>query len=300
MGRKARVNFRARISLRRLQTRLHSQPVHDWPPHLLVAWKILTSELRLPDRKARSVILNSVSASHRCVAAQNEQLHEIARIRAQRRIRTACIRIPNCINRAPASLRRRLNLATLPLIEESINLEILESILETSRAIFESSDDEPARAAFESLKGVHFSALSASLRDGVQKAIADFKANTNQQRTAAHLFIAMGAALNTVSTSKASTQISNHIVRYLVNLAAIWRQAGLKLTVAHEYLHLDPSTYRSRFHQFAELVLGSMMEPRERVDGSSRDNKPWIEASMRSEKYKWLVSYEHMRCALRR
>ena len=126
MGRKARVNFRARISLSGLQIRIRSQPARDWPPYLFFAWEILSSELGLSDTKARSVILESVLEAQRCVAAQNERLSDIARIRTHRRTRTACSRIPNCIKRGPKALRRDLNQALLPLIEESIDVEVLE------------------------------------------------------------------------------------------------------------------------------------------------------------------------------
>jgi hypothetical protein len=116
-------------------------------------------------------------------------------------------------------------------------------------------------------------------------------------------------ALGGAEKPKASYQISDHVIRYLGDLAKIWRQAGLKLTVAHDYLHLDPSTYRASIHQFAELVLTSLMggdlsthsgDLRAAGIVGSRCVKPWIEAAMGGQKYKWIVSYEHLRSALRR
>jgi hypothetical protein len=166
VGRIARVNFRARIPLSGLQIRIRSQPARDWPRYLFIAWEILTAEMGLSDTKARSTILKSVSAAHRCVTAQNDHLSDIARSQAQKRIRIACSRIPNCINRAPAALRQRINQAILPLIKEPIDFEALEFIFETVRKIFEPfQDDKPLRAALGSLKKVHLSTLSTTSQD---------------------------------------------------------------------------------------------------------------------------------------
>ena len=195
MGRKARVNFRARISLSGLRIRIRSQPARNWPPYLFFAWETLSSELGLSDRKARFVILELVLEARRCVTGQNKRLADIARIRTYRRIRTACSRIPKCIKRGPKALSRDLNQALLPLTKKRIDVEVLESILETARRTFEAfPDSEPSRAALESLKGVHFSGLPATSQDNVRKAVARFKAAKNANRTAEHLFIAIGAA----------------------------------------------------------------------------------------------------------
>jgi hypothetical protein len=229
-------------------------------------------------------------------------------------MRSACTRISKCIKRAPAIIRRRLDQELLPLNEKSVDLEIMEAFFETARRIFaEFSDDEPSasRTALQSLKGMHFSGLSDACRDKVAKVFAANQAKTKDKHhhTAARLFTEVAKALGGAEMPKASFQIGDHLKRYLEDLADIWRQAGLKLTVGHDYLHLDPSTYRSRFHQFAELVLTSLMGRNfsahfgdRRAAGvvDSRGVKPWIEASMRGKKYKWVVSYEHLRNALRR
>jgi hypothetical protein len=316
MGRKAHVNFRARISLSGLQILIRSQPARDWPPYLFFAWEILSTKPDLTDIKARSIILESVLEARRCVAAQNGRLSDIARVRTHRRIRTACSRIPKCIKRGPKALRRDLNRAILPLIEESIDIEVLESILETARRTFEAfPGSEPSRAALESLKGVHFSGLSATSQDNVRKAVARFKAAKNANRTAEHLFIAIGAALTSDNGARTSTQISNLIVSYVIKLAAIWRRAELKPSRARRYLDLNPTIYSSKFHQFAELVLLAMTGHREGHSGKARRHnadtgapnpamsngiRPWIKASRKGEKYKWLVSDNHLKGAFGR
>lgn len=306
MDRRARVNFRARILLAGLQIRIRSQPVHKWPPYLFAAWELLSSELGLLDIRARTVILKAVAAGQRCVIAQNELLSDIARIRTRRRLQTACSRIPKCIKRGPAALRQNLSQAILPLLEEAIDLEVLETILETARKTFEAfPDNEPSCAALKSLKGVHFSGLPATAQDKVQKAIADFKATKSANCTAAHLFVAIGAALECEKAAQKSTQIGDLIVLYVAELAVIW--PGKKMpSRARRYLDLNPTIYSSRFHQFAELVLLAMTRSSPRHNdhtgapgpAMAHGIRPWIEASRKGEKYKWLVGDNHLKRAL--
>jgi hypothetical protein len=314
MGRKARINFRERISLSGLQIRIRSQPARDWPSYLFFAWEILSSKPELTDVIARSIILESVLEARQCVAAQSDRLSDIARIRIRTRTRTACSRIPKCIKRGPKALRRHLNQAILPLIEESIDAEVLEFILETARKTFEAfPDNEPSCAALNSLKGVHFSGLPTTTQDKVRKAIVGFKTAKNAIRTAEHLFIAIGEALKSENGAKTSTQIGHLIVSYVAKLAAIWRRADLEPTRARRYLDLNPTIYSSKFHEFAELVLLAMTGPRAGYCGKSRPHnaitgardpamsngtRPWIEASRKGEKYKWLVSDNHLKRAL--
>src|SRR5271169_3541612 len=87
MGRKASVDFRARRSLPQLLLRLRSKPNGEWPPPLSDAWQILNSDLKLPHVKALPVILESVSAAHQCLKAQNQQLRDLEEIEAAARIR---------------------------------------------------------------------------------------------------------------------------------------------------------------------------------------------------------------------
>ena len=213
MGRKARFNFRARSSLSQLQIRIRSQSVQDWPPYAFFAWEMLNTELGLPDIQARSVILESVLAARRCVTAQNERLSDIARVRTLRQLQTACSRISKCIKRSPAALRRNLNQALLPLLEETIDLEVLASILETARKTFEAfPHNEPSCAALQSLKGVHFSVLSVDLQDKVLGAIVRFNTAENTDRTTTHLFLAIGAAIKSENAAKTSSQIGDLMV----------------------------------------------------------------------------------------
>lgn len=316
MRRTARINFRSRSPLSGIQIRILSQSVREWPPLLLAAWEILGSELGLPDVKARSIILESILAARQCATAQNELLCDIERFRTQRRLQTACSRIPKCIKRGPAALRRNLNQALLTLLEETIDLEVLESILETARKIFEAfPDNEPSCAALKTLKGVHFSGLPTTAQEKAREAIAHFKLAKTENRTAVHLFIAIGAAIKSAHTAKTSTQIGNITVCYVAELAAIWRRAKLKQlkpSRARRYLDLNPTIYSSRFHQFAELVLLAMTRATAGHSGKSSKNnvenapdpdmprglRPWFEASRKGERYQWLVSDNHLKRAI--
>jgi hypothetical protein len=202
------------------------------------------------------------------------------------------------------------------LLEETIDLEVLESILETARKIFEAfPDNEPSCAALNTTKGVHFSGLPTTAQEKAREAIALFKLAKNEPRTAGHLFISIGAALKSANTAKTSTKIGDLIVHYVAKLAAIWRRAELKQlkpSRARRYLDLNPTIYSSRFHQFAELVLLAMTRPPASHSSKSSKNivenapdpdmprgfRPWIEALRKGEKYRCLVGDNHLKRAL--
>jgi hypothetical protein len=316
MGAKARVNFRSRISLAQLHERIRAQLISSWPLDLANAGRLLTSELEVSYATARLIVLKSTSAARVCVAAQNQQLRENERARTQKRLQNSCKRVVNCIKRGPTAVRRRLDFKLPPLIKKPVDLEVLESVFETARKIFKiSRNDAASKTAFRSLQGLYFSTLSAAAQGEVADALAAFKAKGEDHRhTASRLFAIIAETIGGKKNSKTSRQVGHHIKRYLEKLVTIWLQAGLKPTIGHDYLHLYPTAYRSQFHEFAELVLLSNMRPSEVSDGRrahgadrdgpnivvSRTAKPWIEASLRGKKYKWIVSYEHLRSVLRR
>jgi len=213
------------------------------------------------------------------------------------KILSACLRVTKCVNRAPAALRRRLGKEILSTIDTNlIDLEVLESILSVTRSTFEQFPDlEPAEAGLDSLKGAHFSAIPATWQSKAERAVAEFKAAAGK-RSVADLFAGLAAALNCGKVARPTAQIGEDITQYVVEIAEIWRKVGLEPSVAHDYLHQDPSTYRSRFHQFVELIITWAMGFHR---GKRHDVKPWCEASLNSERYKWFVSYDHIRTALR-
>ena len=214
----------------------------------------------------------------------------------QAKIQSACLRVARCLKRAPAALRRRLGKEILSVIDtDSIDLELLEAILCVTRSIFEEFPNvEPAKAGLESLKGAFFCAISATSQSEAERAIAEFKAAGN--RSVTDLFAGLAAAFGHGEVTRTTVQVGRQITQYVAEIAEIWRKAGLQPTVSHDYLHQDPSAYRSEFHQFVELIITWAMG----FHRSERyDVKPWSEALQNSAKYKWFVSYSHIRAALR-
>ena len=179
--------------------------------------------------------------------------------KARTTIRKACGRITKGINRAPVAVRRRLDRAILPLLQQGVvDLEVIESIFEAAAAIIygKSAKGESLRAtrrALRELRAAPFSVLGMDLRRKVEKAIADVAAasNVKRQPTAADVFAAMTAVLDAENAQRSGTEASKSITCYVAELAKIWRQAGLKPKRASSFLN---SEYRARFHRFAELV----------------------------------------------
>jgi hypothetical protein len=236
------------------------------PKPLADAWQILTGKPGLAPTKALGVILDSVSASHACIRAQNEQLKALEGIETRKRIRKACNRVAKGISRAPAELRRRLERAILPMIhEEEIDLEVIEAIFDAATKTFDDFADREstssAARALRALKAAPFFALSMVLRCKTEKAIADLVAasSVNCQTLAADVFATIATVLADDIVKGATTQNSKSITHYVAELAAIWRRAGLNPRRAFGYLNPN---YKSKFHRFAELVLKVMANPR--------------------------------------
>jgi len=263
--RKARVNFLGRTSLGQVQLLLASTPVTAWPKPLSDAWQLLNGALGLAPMQARHLILQSVSAAHACVRAQNQQLKDLEAIETHRRIRKACNRVAKGMSRAPAELRRRLDQAILPLIQEKVvDLETIEMIFDAATKTFdEFADSESTSTAVRALRELEaapFFALSMALRRKTEKAIADLAlaANVTRQTSAAEVFATIASALDDDIIKGVPTQNSVSITRYVAALTAIWRRAGLSPRRAFGYLNAD---YKGRFHVFADLVLKVFARP---------------------------------------
>lgn len=286
--RKAKIDFRARRSLRQLHLQLRSKPLADWPPALSDARRILTGELALEPAKALAVILKSVSVAHDSIRAQNKQLNDLFEAQARTKIRKACSRISKSIKRAPAVVRRRLDQAILPLIEQSvIDLEVVEAIFAAAFSVFdEFPDSEPSSGALRALRELSatpFSALGMKLRHDVQMAIAKLGANSNPEQLAKAIdvFTTMTTALGHAKVEKLSKQSNKSIKRYVSEIAVIWRHAGLKPSRAVGFLNAE---YRTKFHRFAELVLGAMVAPRaDRTSGGELVTDDDLKTALRAD-----------------
>jgi hypothetical protein len=236
----------------------------------------LNGELNLCPAKALDVVLDSVSAAHRYVRLQNQQLNDFERARARTIIQRACRRLSKCIKRAPAALRHRLDQAILPLIQERvIDLEIIETIFEAATKVLEefpsSEPSSTSATALCQLRTHPFSMLGKAARSQVEKALAEHVTASPAKRSAAlntvtaspakhsaDVFATIAAVLHARET-KPSTNTSKMIAGYVADLAEIWRQAGLKPSRAVGFLN---PKYRTMFHRFAELILAAMAGPR--------------------------------------
>jgi hypothetical protein len=129
---------------------------------------------------------------------------------------------------------------------------------------------------------------------------------------ASDVFSALADALGSDHDSNPSSQIYDLIVQYVVQVARVWRQVGLRPSRAR---HRDDASYKSKFHRFVDLVLTPMIEPEARrhlVDlDDMRRTVRRIRAALPDEVRRvvspapgradtvWLVSDDHLKKALR-
>jgi hypothetical protein len=274
LGRAAHFNFRGRRSLSQFKRQLRLTPDSDWPPRLRKTWKLLTAELSLPREKALWVLIQSLEPALRCVKAQNQLLNRHEKTSARERLRRVCLRVRNGIKRGPAALRRRLDQELGELIQEPIiDLETIEVIFEKAAAAFEEwSDDKTTAAASKAIRGWRttlIAALSAEARAAAEKALGEVAAKaTAGDPVAIEIFGTLGQTLKHNKNANQSKQIQGIITTYVVDIAELWRQAGLR--PARAYSESDPR-YFSRFHWFADDVLATVEDSSaERGEGPSR------------------------------
>ena len=269
-GRVVHANAFARRSLPKFLLRLEFTQPSDWPPHLLRAWQIVNGTLGLSAREALSVMLDSVSAAHRCVVAENQGVNQIEEREALKKVRTACKRVLERIEDAPsdvsAKLRRRLDKEILPLIREPvIDLEVIQAIFEAAAGVFgefPKRGRSPLPNLLHEVQESRLSTLGATLRRKLELAITDLGNPSAAKRAdAVQVFETLAGILFAEKTPKIKT--GTHLLRskYVGELAAIWRRAGLKPSRAN---HPSNPNYRSKFHRFAEFVLTEIAQPQSR------------------------------------
>jgi ATP sulfurylase len=103
----------------------------------------------LPKKQHFPIIISSASAAHACAQAINRRIGNIVEFQTRNKLHKAFERIAKCVKRAPAGLRRRLDAATIPLIqEEHADLEVIKTIFDTAVEVFsEYSHHEAAKTA---------------------------------------------------------------------------------------------------------------------------------------------------------
>jgi hypothetical protein len=328
MRRHGHANPLARRQLNRLLDELKSEAPNEWPRHFNRAWVILHHELDVPERVAVSIMSDCASAAHAGCQTMNRRVGDIVEFLTREKLCKAFERIAKCTKRAPAALRRRLDAAVIPLIqEEHVDLEAIEAIFDAAVGVFtEDSRQEAARTAlavltyqppggerYMTVKN-DFPGLGADDRTKSEKALAALgKASKKRVTTTSDVFAALARALRHRKSAKLNSQIHTLIVDYVAVVADVWRHAGLRPSRAG---HVEDPTYKSKFHRFADLVLTAIIEPgARRHDVNLQDLRQRtrlahaklppevrriVSPALRRADVEWLISSNHIDKALRR
>lgn len=302
MGRVIVASFHGRKSLPKLLAQLKSKKPSEWSGNLQKALLILSDQMELPDDQAKAVVLASVSAAHRCLAAEQQQIRVNLEHQSRRQIAKSCRRLANCAKRSPRAIRTRLDHKIGRLAGQSIDLETMEIIFVTAGKVFNKfPKHEPARAASKALGKVQearYSTLDMVSRRNVESAVARLSSSANQKQapTAAEVFSTIAATLNGTKLPKARTQSAKFVAQYVADVVEIWEQTGIKPTRAQDYA--DPD-YTSHFHRFTEFVLtGIAPTPVPRHNDPPPINVRHSSIS-KDPAHKWRVQDNDVRAALR-
>ena len=101
-----------------LGRRLNSKPPSEWPEHIKLAWMILRDKLQVTEKRAFKLILDSISAAQACAETVNRRSDNIVEANSRAKMCLAFTRVGNCCRRASAGLRRHLDEAILPLLQQ--------------------------------------------------------------------------------------------------------------------------------------------------------------------------------------
>lgn len=303
ISRKSRASFLARRSLGQFFAGLSSRKPCDWPPHIFGAWQILTVDLAAPEATARPVLFRSILVAHDCVKAQSKRTEGFEADRARLKISQACSRVSNCIKRAPALLRHRLDEKIPVLIQNrEIDLETIEEVFTSTKAVFEGKrfrSSESSRTALEALRSpraTEYAMLEAGQRDKVTAGLAEI-ASSGHQIKSSDVFSTIATILRREKTKKRSLQSRDLRTLYVAQLREIWKMAELKPRRLLNYVDNNPI---SAFHHFAELVYVGMATPWVSLH---KDRRPPVDAkprlALQRADYRWEISDDHVRNGLK-
>jgi hypothetical protein len=225
--------------------------------------------------------------------------------------------------RAPARLRCELNAAAVSRLQGSvIDAESIEALFfAVTKTFIKYPHCEPSRTALKAIVAVDFhgerhnllSSAFSALPQRQQQVICDtakvLLARSGQELKCAVLFKEIASAVEL--PGRATSQIHDLLVSYLVALGHLWRAHGLKVTRRYSIGRVGGP---SRFHRFAELVLTGVLEPNSnrhlvpernilaqarsahaRIPKSERRN---FSASARRIDTQWLISDDHVKKAI--
>ena len=322
LRRRVRVVAAARRRLSAITLGLELKPATEWPSHLGHAWEILHDEMQVSNEAAIAMVVASVSAAHGCAQKINRRVENIVEFQVRNKLCRAFGRIAKCAKRAPAELRRRLDVAIIPLIQgEHVDLEVIEAILDAAVKVFaDYSHQEAATTAlavltyqppggerYMTVKN-DFPGLCARDRVKSETALAALGRTSKKRRTtASDVFAALAAALQSKQSAKLNSQIHTLLVDYVTAVADVWRRAGLRPSLAR---HPEDPTYKSRFHRFVDLVLTAVVDPGSRRHDGDLSNvhretrlahqslqpelRSIVSSALRRGDVQWLISADHI------
>jgi hypothetical protein len=349
MRRKVRTYPFARLRVTNLKEAVIHAPLDKLPRHLQLSCAILEADFKLPTAQARCILRDSIAQAVACARSITSRDLALSRSTSRGKVSTSFSRLAKCIARAPAALRRELDDQVYEIIAGIIDSEVIEAIIDKTYQTFARSNSEPAQTALKALVVSAPIAKRNSKKTDKKKKAKTKKARIKKTKkilglkveyealdpathrkcelavgavlrgsvsgTAATVFKALAAALDSTPASKISRESSDLIVDYVANVGALWRNNNLSPSRA---IHRANPKYRSKFHRFVELVLTAVTEPDSSRHTANVDEMTAISQRIRvthtllppEERSKigqglrrvdreWLVSDDHIRKALR-
>ncbi len=243
----------------------------SWPGHLQFAWAILCKS-GLPRQRARVLLHDSMTAAYECARSLGERVQTAQVYECQRNVKTAFARLSNCAKRAPADLRHLLDARVSSVLENGcVDIEIIESLVQTSRHVFEDFGDvEAAKTALCVMRSYRehgydtvglsadFSSLTSPLQQNYTSALSQaIKGGAGIGAVAVFEALANGAS-KASSPPRGATDI---ITDYVTVVANAWHRNGLRPARA---LKVNDPAYTSKFHVFCNVALSALVTPESR------------------------------------
>jgi hypothetical protein len=293
-----------------------------WAPHLQLANKILEEEGKLSAPLARRIIAKSVTCALVCAQAMDNRALALSRCQSKTKVTKSFARLANCLARAPARLRHRLDQRVRAILQEPFNSESIEALIDATYRAFTLLKVDPAPTALRALSAVrwqnkkliglkaNYSALDPAIHRKCETAIASVP--DSAPGTAMAVLNALAGAIKDATSTGVPRDSSDLIRDYVSSVAVLWRDNGLSAGRAYHY---DNRQYRSRFHRFVELVLTAVTEPGSNRHTADLDEirrqiyknlarfplevRANVDKGPRREDREWLVSEDHIRKALK-
>ena len=255
MRRHTRANPFVRRRLSKLIEDLKSEAPRKWPRRFNLAWVILHDELNLAEQPAQSVLILLPQLHMRAPRQLIGGSKIFVEFQTRNKLHKAFERIAKCAERAPAALRRHLDVAIIPLIQNGhIDLEVIETIFDAAVEVFsEYSRQEAAKTAlsvltyqapggdrYTTVKN-DFPGLSAKERVKSEKCSHNSGIASKKRRTtASDVFAALAGALQSEQSAKLNSQIHILIVHDCLGLYALDGRRRLTVRAVVAGAEVDP------------------------------------------------------------